>query len=217
MGRIDAILGKLYIFMNFWSTESCSQRCIWGGRVLVYIWYMDVDAYFVPFCFFFSSLMQWDMNPFPFGRWPGLTWWEPREMLGSVTRKRVLEAQGLAGASGTCVWAHCRCWLVFLSPFEQQTEAVKVLRVLRSEWRHEMWNLFVEADFSSSKVKLHSGETQMAFPETTFNLLQMDFRTGRVEWSYLLWDPHSSWYSPNSDSPGVGSKQPGEVCSSIHF
>lgn len=41
----------------------------------MYIRYMDVDAYFVPFfflLFFFSSLMQWDVNPFPFGRWPGL-------------------------------------------------------------------------------------------------------------------------------------------------
>lgn len=33
--RTAAVLGKLYIFMNFSSTESCSQKRIWGGRVLV--------------------------------------------------------------------------------------------------------------------------------------------------------------------------------------
>lgn len=71
--------------------------------------------------------------------------------------------------------------------------------------------------FTGGKVKLHSGKTQIAFPETTFDLLQMDFRTNRVAWSYLLRDPESSWYSPNSDSLGVGSKQPGEVWSRVSF
>lgn len=125
------------IFLWTFEARNLVHRDVYGAGGFwctygTWMW-MHILFLFSFYFFFFSSLMQWDVNPFPFGRWPGLAWWEPSELLGSIRRKRVWEAQGLGGTSGACVWAHWKCWLVFLSPFEQQTEAVKVLCVLRSE------------------------------------------------------------------------------------